>query len=157
MDSAAYATWRVGIELLNSAQRSLAFRIWRWPKRTMRWNIAMTISTKPRRKTGPNRSGRARAKPRPKLSRRPRSVRVRRRTCFRRSATVESPTLVALIVAGMKWVVGSGERQASVSLQGVPEDIRSVDGNAVGWITLQGPLDRSSASLDERRIRRKDG
>jgi len=26
MDSAAFATWRVGIELLNSAQRSLAFQ-----------------------------------------------------------------------------------------------------------------------------------
>ena len=51
---------------------------------------------------------RARVKPRPKLSRRPRSVRVWQGTCFRRSATVELPTLVALIVAGMKSVVGAG-------------------------------------------------
>src|SRR5271168_5461152 len=30
-------------------------------------------------------------------------------------------------------------------------------GTPLGWITLQGPLDGSSASLDERRIRRKGG
>ena len=105
MDSAAFATWRVGIEFVNSAQRNLAFQ-----------DLALAEATDAVEYRGDDidettrqdRAGRARAKPRPKLSRRPRSVRVRRRTCFRRSATVESPTLVALIVAGRKSVVGAG-------------------------------------------------
>jgi hypothetical protein len=119
------------------------FRIWRWPKRTMRWKIAMTISTKPRRRTGPNRSGgrgrsharncrasRGRSEPPPDLLSKVGDGRIADFGC--------------LHCGGMKSVVWAGERQASVSLQGVPEDIRSVDGNVVCWITLQRPLDGAS-------------
>src|SRR5271163_211879 len=106
VDGAAFATWRVGIGLLNSAQWSLAFQDLALAKANDAVehrddDIAET--------TQEHRAEAVRgAKPRPKLSRRPRSVRVRRRTCLRRSATVESPTLVALIVAGRKSVVGAG-------------------------------------------------
>src|SRR5271170_3456437 len=108
MDSAAFATWRVGIELLNSAQRSLAYRDLALAEvnDVVEYRDDEIDETAQEDRAEAVREGEG--EPRPKLSRRPRSVRVRRRTCFRRSATVESPTLVALIVAGMKSVVGAG-------------------------------------------------
>ena len=53
--------------------------------------------------------------------------------------------------------LGPRERHASVSLQGLPEDVHSVDGDALVRIALQGPLDRSDASLDQRRVHREGG
>ena len=53
--------------------------------------------------------------------------------------------------------LGPRERHASVSLQGLPKDVHSVDGDALVRIALQGSLDRSGASLDLRKVHREGG
>jgi hypothetical protein len=153
MDGAAFATWRVGIGFLNSAQRSLAFQ-----------DLALAEANDAVEYRDDHAGGPARIGPGGRGRSHARNCRAGRG----RSESGAGPAFEGRRRSNRQlwlpslWRVGSrslgpGERQASVSLQGVPEDIRSVDGNAVGWITLQGPLDGSSASLDERRIRRKGG
>ncbi len=53
--------------------------------------------------------------------------------------------------------LGPRERHASISLQGVREDVHSLDRDTLVRIALQGSLDRSSASLDQWRVRCKGG
>jgi hypothetical protein len=55
---------------------------------------------------------------------------------------------------GFDWPLGQGEWHASVPLQGMPQDIRSAHGDAVGRIAPQRTMDGSGASSDERRIDR---
>ena len=88
MDSAAFVTWRAEIGFLTAAQRGLAFSDWRWPKPTIRSNVGMTKSGKPRSRT------RWRAWPSRPLSRRSPN-----RNCFQRSGAIGSLVLVVLIAA----------------------------------------------------------
>ncbi len=108
MDSAAFATWRVGIELLNSAQRSLAFQDLALAEANdaVEYRDDDIDETAQEDRAEAVREGEGEATPEIVA---PAAVGpIRRRTCFRRSATAELSTLVALIVAGMKSVVGAG-------------------------------------------------
>ena len=76
MDSAAFATSRIGIELPNSGQRSLAFPDLALAEANDAVEYRDDDIDETTQEDRAKSVRRARAKPRPKLSRRPRSVRV---------------------------------------------------------------------------------